>query len=82
MMCAHDVPVCTATHHDKRVAVTLIGPNPLPSGQRGLLTAITGPRYQVSFVTSLCKKSINVTLIHSFLNSVRTLSYFHLGPCN
>ena len=55
MMCAHDVPVFTTTHHDKRVAVTLIGPNPLPSGQHGLLTAITGPRYQVSFVTSLCK---------------------------
>lgn len=37
------------------VAVALIGTKPLPSGQHVLLTAITWPRYQMSFCCLLGK---------------------------
>lgn len=78
-MCAQ-LRMCTCSHytyHDKSVAVALIGPNPLTPGQHVLLTAITGPSYQVSFcyqpqqsMKPLCdflvyEKSITVTIIQS-----------------
>lgn len=46
-MCVHSM--CHAVVCGKVVAVALIVPNALPSGQHVLLTAITGSRYQMSF---------------------------------